>query len=259
MKIGIVFSGGASKGAYQLGFCKAVSEYVSADEIVISASSIGVYNAMALVSGKLDVAEGLWRENDIKSLRDFYKVYIKTNFSYDSIDAVFKPIKNDFFVTISKYPSMKPEYANLKGKDEQTQKKILYAGLTVPKFMKAISINGNKYVDGAYVDIIPTSPLPSDLQYLIVVHFDPQSDYEKLSNVKTIDIPFTEDNSFILKSFDTKKKSIEVMIEAGYTKSKKILETIFIEKKEIIHSKSLLNNGDYYAGQINKVVKKILI
>ncbi len=58
--IGICFSGGIAKGAFQIGFCKALLNYINPDDIsAVSASSIGSWNAAAFLTNNIDFAEQL--------------------------------------------------------------------------------------------------------------------------------------------------------------------------------------------------------
>ena len=51
LRIGIVFSGGFAKGAYEVGFCKALLEYTNFNNIkAVSGSSIGALIAKYVLS-----------------------------------------------------------------------------------------------------------------------------------------------------------------------------------------------------------------
>lgn len=64
-KIGLVLSGGGGKGSFQIGALKALSQAGKLDFVTgISGASIGTINACALCTGKLDVAEKMWKNID---------------------------------------------------------------------------------------------------------------------------------------------------------------------------------------------------
>jgi len=61
-KLGLVFSGGGGKGAYQIGVWKALKEFGLAEKVeVLSGCSVGVLNALLFARGDYEVAEHVWR------------------------------------------------------------------------------------------------------------------------------------------------------------------------------------------------------
>ena len=61
-KLGLVFSGGGGKGAYQIGVWKALKEFGLAQKVeVLSGCSVGVLNALLFAQGNYDLAEHVWR------------------------------------------------------------------------------------------------------------------------------------------------------------------------------------------------------
>ncbi len=78
LRIGIVFSGGFAKGAYEVGFCKALLEYTKLENIkAVSGASIGALNAYGLVNNKFDYIQNIWQNLEIKSAREFFIKYDK--------------------------------------------------------------------------------------------------------------------------------------------------------------------------------------
>ena len=64
MKIGIVLSGAASKGAYEYGFLKAASEFFGIDSIkCVSSASIGMLAGQTLGIGKPHEFERIWKKH----------------------------------------------------------------------------------------------------------------------------------------------------------------------------------------------------
>lgn len=65
LRIGIAYSGGISKCAYQVGFTKALLRYVEKSEIVaVSGASMGLFSAYALSADKLDFLEWIYKRID---------------------------------------------------------------------------------------------------------------------------------------------------------------------------------------------------
>lgn len=71
-KLGLVFSGGGGKGAYQIGVWKALTEFGLADKVeVLSGCSVGVLNALLFAQDNYDVAEHVWlhiRQEDVLNI-----------------------------------------------------------------------------------------------------------------------------------------------------------------------------------------------
>ncbi|MCD8300560.1 MAG: patatin-like phospholipase family protein, partial [Clostridiales bacterium] len=61
--LGLVFSGGGSKGSYEIGAWKALDELGLAGRIAgVSGSSIGAFNTALFAQGDLGAAEYIWRD-----------------------------------------------------------------------------------------------------------------------------------------------------------------------------------------------------
>ncbi|HOO68452.1 MAG TPA: patatin-like phospholipase family protein, partial [Bacilli bacterium] len=86
MKIGLVFSGGGSRGAYEIGVWKALEKLnIKCD--IVTGTSIGSINAAMYVQGNLKQAEQMWNDLsfktvfsedfDYKSSKDDLKVKLK--------------------------------------------------------------------------------------------------------------------------------------------------------------------------------------
>src|SRR4051794_18008973 len=61
-RIGLLFSGGGAKGAYQIGCWKALRAAGLDDFRAIAGSSVGAMNAVLVATGRLDAAETVWRD-----------------------------------------------------------------------------------------------------------------------------------------------------------------------------------------------------
>lgn len=68
-KLGLVFSGGGGKGAYQIGVWKALQEFALTEKVrVIAGTSVGALNALLFMQQNYELAEHLWfhiRREDI--------------------------------------------------------------------------------------------------------------------------------------------------------------------------------------------------
>ena len=69
MKIGLVFSGGGAKGAYEIGVWKALRKLKLDKHIsVISGTSIGALNAVLFVNGDYNKAENIWNNLTLEQI-----------------------------------------------------------------------------------------------------------------------------------------------------------------------------------------------
>lgn len=59
-KIGVAFAGGGGKGGYQVGVCKALSEFGITPSFV-SGTSVGALNGSLYAQGRIEVAERIWK------------------------------------------------------------------------------------------------------------------------------------------------------------------------------------------------------
>ena len=68
-KLGLVFSGGGGKGAYQIGVWKALEEFGLTDKVeVVAGTSVGALNALLFAQRNYELAEHVWlhiRQEDI--------------------------------------------------------------------------------------------------------------------------------------------------------------------------------------------------
>jgi NTE family protein len=71
-KLGLVFSGGGGKGAYQIGVWKALEEFGLTEKIeAVSGTSVGALNALLFAQGNYALAEQVWlniRQEDILTI-----------------------------------------------------------------------------------------------------------------------------------------------------------------------------------------------
>lgn len=274
-KIGVMFSGGVAKGAYQIGFCKALLDFMPVKEInVISACSIGTTTGFALISNKIDIAEELWMNCEITEKRGFINK-IKTPFLADNLDILlscFNPIKGDFYVNCCEIPLITLKYFNLKDAKVTQVKKILQACISIPAIAKLVEIDGKKYVDAAILDNMPISPLINkNLDCILVVHFDPTStiDYSGINKrCNIIEFNYSMGKTFCNESFNFTQVNIKNMIEIGYDYAYHIMELCFrsgihdhsyIENvlKNTDQGKSKIRNIDFMTNKVNILTRKL--
>ena len=276
-KIGLVFSGGVAKGAYQIGFCQALLErFALTDIAAISSSSIGAWNALALLTGSLDIAQDAWLNTEIYNTRTFVERIIKHRFFFDYLDA-FLPadttVSKDFFVTCCEFPLMTTHYINLRNMENGRAKEYLQAGVALPPLFTPKVVEEKTLMDGALIDNIPMQPLINEeIDILLVVHFDSATPINHALYPNTIILEINYSTAgFIKNSFDFRKDTVRTMIDCGYHYARQLLEIFFLhglQDLDYIRASSSIYHQlrdahgsisvDYFANRFNHIAQKFV-
>lgn len=273
IKTGIVFSGGIAKGAYQIGFCKALENHNFIQILAISSASIGVLNGYALSVGKISEAEDLWKNVNIKGYKQIYNKIFKSKLIYDLIEELHSESDKLNITLYSSFwtpPTIKPKYISLKSLDGKSRLDYLKASVSLPPIMKPVIIDDVKFYDGAIVDNTPISPLSVfKLDLIICIQFDGYIPAFK-SNEISCPILFLnlQNKCCISDSFHLDKTQIESMIDYGYTVGENTLTLIeknyrdyesFLKFISYYNSQLKENpiSGDYLVRRINRISKRL--
>ena len=233
LRIGLVFSGGFAKGAYEIGFCKAIMEYIKMDNIkAVSGASIGAINAYGFINNKFEYLCKVWKSLEFRSAKEFFVKSDKRKVIYDYItDMQLDEIKKSeaaCYINYIKVPNITLCYKNVNNESSEIQNDFLKASISVPGLYNPILVKEDYYVDGAFLDNTPISPLANEnLDLIFVLRFDHASEeYNDLNtNAAIIEIVFEDDKK--LKDYFYFNSSLtNRLIEQGYKKSKDIF-TIF--------------------------------
>ncbi len=273
--IGLVFSGGIAKGAYEVGFCKAMEELVSFEQVTaIAASSIGTINAYAYATHQIDKLSEVWKATDFKNMHEFYQGLVKRPVIFDAID-VFAKEQIDhrlpLIITCIQVPMIHVKYIDITPVSDSDRIKLLKAAISIPSLMSPIEVGGKKYVDGAVLDNTPVKALRTHkLDVIFVLRFDHSAeDYSMISkDTEIIEVVF-QDEHFMKNSFALDKKSSQLMMENGYKEGIVFLEKALrfgIKDKEYMKyiaasynrgagCRIIPKNGDDIIRRINKLSK----
>lgn len=246
LRIGLVFSGGFAKGAYEIGFCKAIMEYIKMDNIkAVSGASIGAINAYGFINNKFEYLCKVWKSLEFRSAKEFFVKSDKRKVIYDYItDMQLNEIKKSeaaCYINYIKVPNITLCYKNVNNESSEIQNDFLKASISVPGLYNPILVKEDYYVDGAFLDNTPISPLANEnLDLIFVLRFDHASEeYNDLNtNAAIIEIVFEDDKK--LKDYFYFNSSLtNRLIEQGYKKSKDILEVVFKYGENIEYIKSI--------------------
>ena len=246
LRIGLVFSGGFAKGAYEIGFCKAIMEYIKMDNIkAVSGASIGAINAYGFINNKFEYLCKVWKSLEFRSAKEFFVKSDKRKVIYEYItDMQLDEIKKSeaaCYINYIKVPNITLCYKNVNNESSEIQNDFLKASISVPGLYNPILVKEDYYVDGAFLDNTPISPLANEnLDLIFVLRFDHASEeYNDLNtNPAIIEIVFEDDKK--LKDYFYFNSSLtNRLIEQGYKKSKDILEVVFKYGENIEYIKSI--------------------
>lgn len=257
MRIGLVLSGGMSKGAYQLGFLEALFEKIDYKDIkIISGASIGALNTYAVATKKIEKMKDIYKDVNCKGLfKILYNVYVK-KIVKKSINNLIDPVNDEiyipFYVNITKFPIFSPVYYRFSGTVTSSMRRFFGAVICYP-----ILAGSPKFLykhlcfDGGAADNIPLYPLLKhsnategirnckdyDLDLILILHFDAHYDYRADSydeNIAVIDLDCSYESSFEKRHYDFTTENVEKMFESGYRYGKTICEEIFTIKNDTI-------------------------
>lgn len=282
-KLGLVLSGGGSKGAYEIGAYLALRRLGKRPNIV-TGTSIGAINGLLIVQNDWRKAIKLWKkisfsliydENsfpicDNPELKDIYKLYIKSFINDGGLDVeklklllndVYNPRK--FFSSSMDYGlvtyNVSKKMPVFKTKDNLTpnlvKDYVLASASCYPAF-KPYRIGHDLFIDGGYYDNLPIN-LAIDLGATEIIAIDLKAvgfkQPSKLNVPMTVISPRNKIVSFLV--FD-KSKSREA-IRFGYNDTMKTFGKldgdIFTFRK-----RSLVNNYKRYGLTFEDMVQKIV-
>ncbi len=236
MKIGLVLAGGIAKGAYQFGFCRALSTFFPVKDITaVSASSIGIWNSLGLQTGQMDVGEEMWTGLNTVGLRSFYNKFIKGGLLREYAARLAQGaagFDRDLYGVCCESPGMALNYINLRNTAPGTLSSWLRAFVSIPVLFRPVSIGGRQYFDGGTADNVPLAPLAShDLDIVFAMHFDPSHklDFEKIGAKSAVELVYT-DKGFLKGSFDFSEDTVRSRIQQGYDTACETIEQCLSEQ-----------------------------
>lgn len=236
-KIGVVLAGGASKGAYEIGVLKAIEDYFGIDSIkCVSSSSIGALVAQAYGMGKVEEMSTLWKNLDTKKYGRFFLAYSGNKDLLSVISNVIKEgseLPYEHFVSVWNYTQHKVEYIPFHTLPTEKLQKYMRAAIAIPFFSVGELIDGNRILDGAFLDNIPAYPLLyKDLDYIFCVYFDncnyvfENENYDK-KIIKLIDFP----NTKRLELMNFTPEAFDNMVKYGYDYTMRTIKELFNSDK----------------------------
>lgn len=239
MKIGLVLGGGFARGAAQAGFLKGLLNYLKPEEIALmSCSSIGAMNGLALSNDNLDYLEYMYRNSNFQNTSN-----LKLNLKNKLVDQVLDELTNNhneirvpLYVTGTCLNSLSTHYFYI---DNKTPQEDLYKAVNITvtfPFVNGLYRKEYKrlYLDGGATDNIPVFPFFScHVDLLIILHCYPRYlPPLKLINSDTVvldvDIAARCDNGISTYSFQT--ENLNKMFDVGVLYGKEFGQKVLIDR-----------------------------
>lgn len=234
-KIGIVLSGCASKGAYEIGCMRAIEDFFGMDAIrCVSSSSIGGLIGHVYGLGRKEQLEKAFRDMDEGRYGRYILGFSNNKLALAEMTELLAG-QNDtayeHYVTLWNFTESGIEYKPFHKLSPEKLPVYMKAAISFPIFTRGTVIDGKRYLDGALLDNIPVYPLvEKDLDYIICIYFDnaqyvfENPEFDK-KVIKLHDFP----NQERLEVLFCEPGSYDKMYSYGYDYTAKLLNKLFAD------------------------------
>ena len=285
-KLGLVLSGGGSKGAYEIGVYKALKRLHIKPKIV-TGTSIGAISGVFITQNDLRGALRYWKtlnfstmykEEDFPKIDDHklskvYKQYIKAFISEGGLDTskmknmyddFFKPnrfFKSNIDYGLVTYNLSKRKPVLITKKDltkENTKDYVLASASCYPAF-KPYIINNDLYVDGGYYDNLPIN-LAIDMGATKIIAVDLRSvGFKPKIKDSSVEIKYITPKNKLASFLVFDKKMAKENIKLGYNDTMKAFgkldgDFFTFRKRNLIRNYNKYN--DKYEENLNIIFSK---
>lgn len=264
MKLGLCFSGGGARGAYQIGVAMALKEAGILDKVdVFSGTSIGAANAALIATNDVETVKKIWIDMPDETLiktESIFRRLIKERsqilkhgiYEIDNLEKLlrehlkFDQLKDkEVYITLSEAGSedggfielikssyryyvlneARAVYVNIAEHEKEHVYKEIVASCSIPIVFPPKTIDGTHYYDGGVYDNVPVKPLiEAGCDTIIVIHLD-RLPYFYKSKYKSV--TFHTIRSWRSLGFPLKFEASqsEKRYSMGYEDAKKYLES----------------------------------
>jgi len=247
---GLVLSGGGGKGAYQIGVWKALRK-LNYDIDIVTGTSVGALNALLITQNSYLLAPYIWKKLDFKqvfnddvkgkqNLKETISMYSKHIIENNGIDTKNLEKKLDLFINYDKFynskinfglvtynlSDLKPESLTKKEIPKNKLKDYLVASSACFPAFKLKDIEGDKYIDGGYFDILPIN-LAIDMGASNIVAVDLKSiGIRRKVKDKSVHITYIYPKNYIGYTLIFDKDTNKRNIQYGYNDTMKAFKVL---------------------------------
>ena len=246
-KIGVVLSGCASKGAYEIGCMKAIEDFFGMDSICcVSASSIGAMIGQLYGMDRKEELLQAFRNMDSGKYGRYILSFTNNKEAMSELEEILScpnEMLYEHYVTVWNASESKVEYLPFHTMPTEQLKLYMRAAISFPIFTRGMVIDGKRYLDGALLDNIPIYPLiEKDLDYIFCIYFDnnqyifESAEFDK-KVIKLHDFP----NQDRLEVLFCEPGSCDRMLDYGYNYTTQLLEKLFADPEKVYEAIELHN------------------
>lgn len=182
-KYALVLSGGGARGAYEIGVWQALREMEIPVHIVTGAS-VGALNGCLVAQNKFDEAVELWERIETHHVFDVdengsgFKLNTGTSGLAEIIreyadEEAIRESDIEFGLVMVQLPDMKPHYLYVDQIENGKLHDSILASAAFFPALEAVEIDGKKYIDGGYADVMPVKmAVERGADHVIAVYLD---------------------------------------------------------------------------------------
>lgn len=286
--LGIVLSGGGSKGAYEIGVWKAFRK-LKIKYNIVTGTSVGALNGAMMVQNDYRKALNVWKNinydriidnSNLDNDKNFTKFYIKSFFKTggatvsrleELVDIAvdekkFFKSSIDFGLVTYNYSKLKPVILTKKQITYNELNKYIIASSTCFPFFKKKKIDNEQYIDGGYYDNLPINlAISLGANEIIAVDLKAIGIKQKVKD-ENIKITYISPNNNIGNMLVFEKKIARTNIKYGYNDTMKIFNKLdgnkFTFKKGNLnknynkYNKKYFETMEFLFEDTKKVIKK---
>lgn len=220
MKTAIVFSGGGSRGAYQVGVWRALNELNIKADIVVG-TSVGAITSALYIAGNIESAIKIYSHLDIQTIFESNKLKplskpvnlikaIKDNINYDKL----MKSKIEYGLVTTKYPSLRSVKITKKDLTLDNYANFIVASCAIPFVFKASRIEHKRYIDGGVRNPVPVKFAESlGADKIIIVN---TSILKPRYKVKNSDYIYIKPSKKLVSPIKFNAGNSEELLELGY-------------------------------------------
>lgn len=234
-KTALVFGGGGSRGAYEIGVWQALNE-LGIEINIVTGASIGAVNGAMFVQGNIEDAIALWhslKESTLSEIDD--QCVLKDLLQENLQEQVVRDSTIEYGMVTVELPTLVTHHKFIEDIPVGKLNDYILASAACYPIMDPHKIGEKKFIDGGYLDILPVKmALDKGAEEVIAVNLDAFGYIDKKSFKE---VPFLKviSSSWDLGAFTTfNPENIRHNIRLGYLDTMKVYGVLAGDKYSFI-------------------------